>query len=67
MKHRGFTLMEILVVLVIIGTLAGIGIPLARSMIAKSRSHFCCVLRRRKRTVSVSPTSRARWSSNSGR
>jgi prepilin-type processing-associated H-X9-DG protein len=33
--------MEILVVLVIIGTLAGVGIPLARSMVAKSRQAAC--------------------------
>jgi prepilin-type N-terminal cleavage/methylation domain-containing protein len=41
MKRRGFTLMEILVVLAVIGTLAGIGIPVARSMIAKSRQAAC--------------------------
>ena len=41
MKHRGFTLIEMLVVLAVIGTLAGIGIPLARSTIAKSREATC--------------------------
>lgn len=41
MKHRGFTLMELLIVLAVIATLAGIGIPLGRSMIAKSREAAC--------------------------
>jgi prepilin-type N-terminal cleavage/methylation domain-containing protein len=41
MKRRGFTLTELLVVLAVIGTLAGIGIPLARSFIARSREAAC--------------------------
>ena len=40
-KHRGFTLMEILVVLAVIGALAGIGIPIARSVLGKSRQAAC--------------------------
>ena len=41
MKRRGFTLVEMLVVLAVIGTLAGIGIPVGRSMLAKSRQAGC--------------------------
>jgi prepilin-type N-terminal cleavage/methylation domain-containing protein len=41
MKRRGFTLTELLVVLAVIGTLAGIGIPLARSFVARSREASC--------------------------
>lgn len=41
MKRRGFTLIEMLVVLAIIGTLAGISYPIARSMIGKSREASC--------------------------
>ncbi len=41
MKRRGFTLTEMLIVLAVIGTLAGIGIPLARSFIARSREAAC--------------------------
>lgn len=41
MKYRGFTLMELLIVLTVIAVLAGIGIPLGRSMVAKSREAAC--------------------------
>jgi prepilin-type N-terminal cleavage/methylation domain-containing protein/prepilin-type processing-associated H-X9-DG protein len=41
MKSRGFTLMEILVVIAVIGTLAGIAWPVSRSMIGKSREAAC--------------------------
>lgn len=41
MKQRGFTLMEMLVVLAVIAALAGIGIPLGRSVLAKSREAAC--------------------------
>lgn len=41
MKSRGFTLMEMLVVLVVIATLAGIGIPIGRSILASSREAAC--------------------------
>lgn len=41
MKHHGFTLVEMLVVLVIIAALAGIGIPVTRSVLAKSRQSAC--------------------------
>ena len=40
-RHRGLTLVEILVVLAIIGTLAGIAWPLTRSAIGKSREAAC--------------------------
>jgi prepilin-type N-terminal cleavage/methylation domain-containing protein/prepilin-type processing-associated H-X9-DG protein len=41
MKNRGFSLMEMLVVLAVIATLAGIGIPLGRSILASSREAAC--------------------------
>ena len=41
MRPRGFTLTEMLVVLAIVGTLAGIGYPLVRSFIGKSRQAAC--------------------------
>jgi len=41
MKHRGFTLVEILVVIAIIATLVGIGVPVSNSFIAKSREAAC--------------------------
>lgn len=41
MTRRGFTLVEILVVLAVIGTIAGIGIPMVRSAVAKSREASC--------------------------
>ena len=41
MKRRGFTLIEMLVVIAIIGTLAGIAWPISRSMIGKSREASC--------------------------
>ncbi|MDP3851503.1 MAG: type II secretion system protein [Luteolibacter sp.] len=41
MKARGFTLMELLIVLAVAATLAGIGIPLGRSVLAKSREAAC--------------------------
>lgn len=40
-RSRGFTLVEMLVVLAIIGTLVGIGIPISRSVTAKSRQTVC--------------------------
>ncbi len=41
MKKRGFTLIEMLVVIAIIGALAGITYPLASSFIGKSREASC--------------------------
>ena len=41
MKTRGFTLMELLIVLAVGVTFAGIGIPVARSVLAKSRQAAC--------------------------
>ena len=41
MKPRGFTLMELLVVIAGLGVIAGIGIPIARSVLAKSREAAC--------------------------
>ena len=40
-RSRGFTLTEMLFALAIIGTLAGIGYPVTRSFIAKSREASC--------------------------
>jgi prepilin-type N-terminal cleavage/methylation domain-containing protein/prepilin-type processing-associated H-X9-DG protein len=41
MKRTGFTLTEMLVVLVIIGILAGIAYPISRSMVGKAREAAC--------------------------
>jgi prepilin-type N-terminal cleavage/methylation domain-containing protein len=41
MKRRGFTLVEILIVLAVVATLAGIGVPVVRSALAKSREAAC--------------------------
>ncbi len=41
MKRRGFTLVEVLIVIAIIVVLAGIGVPLGRSMLGKSRQAAC--------------------------
>ncbi|MBK1814670.1 type II secretion system protein [Luteolibacter yonseiensis] len=41
MKRSGFTLMEMLVVLAIIGVLAGIAYPVSRSMLGKARETAC--------------------------
>jgi prepilin-type N-terminal cleavage/methylation domain-containing protein/prepilin-type processing-associated H-X9-DG protein len=41
MRRNGFTLVEMLVVLVIIAVLAGIGIPLTKSVIGNSREAAC--------------------------
>lgn len=41
MSARGFTLMEMLVVLAIIAALAGIGIPVGRGFVARSREAAC--------------------------
>lgn len=40
-KNQGFTLIEALVVIAIIATLVGIGYPLTRSFVAKSREATC--------------------------
>lgn len=41
MKRRGFSLVEILIVIAVLAVIAGAGIPLARSAIAKSREAAC--------------------------
>ncbi|MCU0779163.1 MAG: type II secretion system GspH family protein [Akkermansiaceae bacterium] len=41
MKRRGFTLVEILIVLAVVATLAGIGVPVVRAALAKSREAAC--------------------------
>jgi prepilin-type N-terminal cleavage/methylation domain-containing protein/prepilin-type processing-associated H-X9-DG protein len=41
MKQRGFTLMELLIVIAVVAVLAGVGIPLARSVLGKSRQAAC--------------------------
>lgn len=41
MKRRGFTLTEVLVVIAILATLAGIAFPITRSVIGKSRQSAC--------------------------
>jgi len=41
MKRSGFTLMEILIVVAVVVALAGIGVPLVRSALAKSREAAC--------------------------
>ena len=41
MKNRGFTLVEILIVLAVFAALAGIGVPLFKSALAKSREAAC--------------------------
>jgi len=41
MKRRGFTLTEMLVVLAIIGVLAGVAYPVSRSMLGKAREAAC--------------------------
>jgi prepilin-type N-terminal cleavage/methylation domain-containing protein/prepilin-type processing-associated H-X9-DG protein len=41
MKTRGFSMIELLVAIAIVATLAGIGIPVTRSVLAKSRESAC--------------------------
>lgn len=41
MRKPGFTLTEMLIVLAVIGTLAGIAFPISRSMIGRSREAAC--------------------------
>lgn len=41
MKTRGFTLVELLIVVAIIATLLGIGFPVTRSLVGKSREAKC--------------------------
>lgn len=41
MKRRGFSLTELLVVIAVLATLLGIGIPVTRSVLAKSRQAAC--------------------------
>lgn len=41
MKLRGFSLVEVLVVVAILATVAGIGFPVGKSMLAKSRQAAC--------------------------
>ena len=41
MKPRGFTLMELLIVIAVVAVIAGVGIPLARSVLGKSRQAAC--------------------------
>jgi prepilin-type N-terminal cleavage/methylation domain-containing protein len=41
MKRQAFSLVELLVVLAVLGTLLGIGIPVTRSVLAKSREASC--------------------------
>ena len=41
MKARGFTLTEILVALAIVATLAGIAVPVTRSLVGRSREAAC--------------------------
>lgn len=41
MKNRGFTLLEMLIVLAVIAALVGIGIPVGRSVLASSREAAC--------------------------
>jgi prepilin-type N-terminal cleavage/methylation domain-containing protein/prepilin-type processing-associated H-X9-DG protein len=41
MKRRGFTLVEMLIVVAVVATLAGIGVPLVRSALARSREAAC--------------------------
>jgi prepilin-type N-terminal cleavage/methylation domain-containing protein/prepilin-type processing-associated H-X9-DG protein len=41
MNRRGFTLVEMLIVVAVVVTLAGIGVPLVKSALAKSREAAC--------------------------
>ncbi len=45
-NERGFTIMELLVVIVIIGVLAAIGVPAYNNMIEKARTTACQANRR---------------------